>query len=368
MICKCLGTHFHSLQADDRNKAIEFVARYDEAIADPASRLKVHRVTHYLATGPLGLDLRAYASGNPMSERLPTEITAYQLCMLDDSMQESPHARISRVVQSARPAKPPWWSATIRLDQNLAILKFLDHIKPQRSRALFRSWKFLAQPNLSARIQWNLIPKKVDTKQFLQMVYRLGPENRRDWSELALINGRDRDSAIGPLRKLVDHHALCVDVCKRVCKPGLVFTVVRKHSALSALDTLGQGDAPRQSMPTPDTLVCFQILDFSPTCKRQVDTEQLSKERALALPAMVQHYIFTGPHQLPSDSIHVRPHNMAIVMDMMDIAGDVPFLSWLPNLRQWTLASGTSGNTGDCDIVEPILVMDKIWHYVVTYY
>ena len=89
--------HFHTLQADDRTKAALFVERYDKAMADPATKLKVHRVSHYLASGALGLDLRAYATGSPMSKKLRTEITAYQLCMLDGPMQESPHARISRV-------------------------------------------------------------------------------------------------------------------------------------------------------------------------------------------------------------------------------------------------------------------------------
>ena len=39
--------HFHILQAADRTKAALFVERYDKAIADPAAKLKVHRVGHY---------------------------------------------------------------------------------------------------------------------------------------------------------------------------------------------------------------------------------------------------------------------------------------------------------------------------------
>ena len=81
--------HFHTLQADDRTKAALFVERYDKAMADPATKLKVHRVSHYLASGALGLDLRAYATGSPMSKKLRTEITAYQLCMLDYSGKPS---------------------------------------------------------------------------------------------------------------------------------------------------------------------------------------------------------------------------------------------------------------------------------------
>ena len=99
---------FHNPKADDREKATEFVERYDQSMANPETKPKVHRVSHYLASGQLGIDLRAYANGHPMSERLRTEITAYQLCMLDDSVQESPHARITKVLQTARASKPPW--------------------------------------------------------------------------------------------------------------------------------------------------------------------------------------------------------------------------------------------------------------------
>ena len=74
--------HFHTLQADDRTKAALFVERYDKAMADPATKLKVHRVSHYLASGALGLDLRAYATGSPMSKKLRTEITAYCACWM----------------------------------------------------------------------------------------------------------------------------------------------------------------------------------------------------------------------------------------------------------------------------------------------
>lgn len=358
--------HFHTLQADDRTKAALFVERYDKAIADPATKLKVHRVSHYLASGALGLDLRAYATGSPMSKKLRTEITAYQLCMLDDSMQESPHARISRVVQAARPSKPPWWSATVRLRQNLAICKSLDELKPQHSRALFQAWKFLAHRNPSSHVQWNLIPKRVGTKPFLQMVYRLGQENRTDWSSLRILSGRESGVDIGSLRKLAQDHTLWEDLFKRVCKPGLFFTIGRKYSALSALDTLGQDGAPGLPQPTFDTTVCFQVVHLNPTAKRQPDTAAVQVERAMKLPAMVQVYQVIQASDIndPCPILHVRPHDMPAVKDMMDFAGHSSLRTWLPDFRQWTLASSTSGNTGECDIVDPILVNRKTWRYL----
>jgi hypothetical protein len=363
---KFQDVNFHILQADDRNKAIEFVERYDKATADPATKLKVHRVSHYLASGPLGSDLRAYAAGSPMSERLRTEITAYQLCMLDDSMQESPHARIARVVQASRPSKPPWWSATVRMEQNLAICRSLDEIRPQRSRALFKAWKFLAQRNPSLKVQWHLIPKKLADKPFLQMVYRLGHENRTDWSSLSIFNGRGSGIGMGSLQKLSPVEKVFEDLFKRVCKPGSLFTVDRQCSAWSALDSLGQGDAPGLPKPTLEQLVCFQVLHLNPTAKRQADTAIVQVERTMKLPAMVQLYQVTETSDI-HDSCprwRVRVHDIPAVIDMMVFAGHESPRTWLPSLRKWTLASCTSGNTGDCDIVDPILIDRKTWHYL----
>jgi hypothetical protein len=269
-------------------------------------------------------------------------------------------------VQAARPSKPPWWSATVRLKQNLAICKSLDELKPQHSRALFQAWKFLAHRNPSLHVQWKLIPKRVKTKPFLQMVYRLEQENRTDWSSLRILNGRDSGIDIGSLRKLAPDHTVWEDLFKRVCKPGLCFTVNRKYSALSALDTLGQADAPGMPKPALESLVCFQVVHLNPTAKRQPDTALLQVERAMALPAMVQLYdvIYGNDPCDPHPILHVRPHDTPVVIDMMDFAGHSSLKTWLPDFRQWTVASSTSGSTGDCDIVDPILVNRKTWHYL----
>ena len=358
--------HFHILQAADRTKAALFVERYDKAIADPATKLKVHRVGHYLTSGALGLGHRADATGSPMFKKLRTEITAYQLCMLDDSMRHSPHARISRVAQAAWPSEPPWWSATVRLSQNLAVCKSLDELKPQQSRALFQAWKFLAHRNPSSHVHWNLIPKRVGTKPFLQMAYRLGKENRTYWSSLRIFNGRESGIDIGSLRKLAPDHTVWEDVFKRVCKPRLFFIANRNYSALPALDTLGQDDAPGMPKPTLESLVCFQVVHLNPTAKRQPDTAMLQVERAMALPAMVQVYqvVHASDPYDPCPTLHVRPHGTPAVIDMMDFAGHSSLKTWLPDFRQWTLATSTSGNTGECDIVDPILVNRKTWRYL----
>ena len=198
------------------------------------------------------------------------------------------------------------------------------------------------------------------------MVYRSGQESRTDWSSFRIVNGRESGIDIGSLRKLAPDHTVREDFFKRVCKPGLFFIANRNYPALSALDTLGQDDAPGMPKPTLESLACFQVVHLNPTAKRQPDTAMLQVERAMALPAMVQVYqvVHANDPYDPCPILHVRLHDTPAVIDMMDFAGHSSLKAWLlrGSFRQWTLASSTSGSTGDCDIVDPILVNRKTWH------
>jgi hypothetical protein len=371
LIAQCVVVSFttthaqiHNPKADDREKAKEFVKRYDKSMANPETKAQVHRVSHYLASGELGSDLRAYAKGDPMSERLRTEITAYQLCMLDDSVQESPHAKSTKVVQAARASKPPWWSATVRMQQNIDLMDALEAKKPQRFAQFFHSWKFLCQTSRSSKATWRLTPKRVGDKPFLQKVYRLGHENRIDWSALGLLSATDsgRPMSGAKLKPGYVHHLL-LDLLKRVCQPGFVFSVC-KPSAVPALDTLGNGGPPLRRMPSPGMLVYFQVVCLNVTRKKQVHTEQVHLEKKFALPAMVQFWHATDPHEPSSRRISVRPDNIPDVIDLLDIAGDACIPTITKSLTQWTLASSSTGSAGHLDIVNPIKIDEKQWPYL----
>ena len=59
--------------------ARDIIQRYDDAVSDPVTRKRMHRVTHYLASTDrecLGQDLRAFVDGQNLSAKLRTEITA----------------------------------------------------------------------------------------------------------------------------------------------------------------------------------------------------------------------------------------------------------------------------------------------------
>ena len=76
-----------------------------------------------------------------MSDRLRTEVTAYQLCVLDDNVQESPHALVSRIATTARQSRAKWWSSTVRLQQNRSVMRVMEVIAPGRFAKFFKCWK-----------------------------------------------------------------------------------------------------------------------------------------------------------------------------------------------------------------------------------
>ncbi len=118
---------------DDVSAAQRFLREYNTAMENEDSARRVHRVTTYLASeapGCLGSDLRRYAATGEMSQRLRSEVTAYHLCMLDDSMQEMPHALVSHTALAARASRISWWSATLRLQQNLAAWSLSENVSP----------------------------------------------------------------------------------------------------------------------------------------------------------------------------------------------------------------------------------------------
>ena len=87
-----------SLQAESPLVAAQFLQKYDESVSEG---LPIHRVSKMFAgrfSGTLRYEMEEFAASGIMSARLRTEVTAYQFTLLDDTVAESPHAIVSRVV------------------------------------------------------------------------------------------------------------------------------------------------------------------------------------------------------------------------------------------------------------------------------
>ena len=150
-----------------------FLQKYDGASANGTL---THRVSDFFCgeqPGSLRFDFEAWAYRGVMSSDLRTWLTAYQLCCLDDGMQESPHGIITHIVNAKPSSTPQLWSALYRYKQNLAAKRSLDINHPGRFSLLFQNWRMLfsKRPTFGAR---RLIqPRKLIKRDFLQKVYRM---------------------------------------------------------------------------------------------------------------------------------------------------------------------------------------------------
>jgi hypothetical protein len=358
-----INKHHIHVQADDREKAKQFVELYDDAMSVPATAQHVHRVSHYLAAGSLGNDLREYAAGHPMTSQLRTEITAYQLCMLDDSIQEGPHASISHVVTASRPARPPWWSAGVRLDQNLEARETLEKLSRGRFCQFFTNWKFLTQRTTRPDLRRALTPQKIATEKFLTKVYRLGQENRVDWSGLQILTtGRDTASNAS---KFSTMQLVMIDFLKCVCKP-LTYYTIAIESAIQALDDLPMASGPCCEPEVTVTPHIFQVVSFNVPRKVQVQTDDVIEESNYQVPAIVQRFDMRAFDSWPCDTLHVYPDGDPIVMDLALLANANRIRN---TICQWAQGGpSTSAELIGCwDIHEPLRILDKTWSSIYIY-
>ena len=304
-------------EADDIEVARELLQWYDTQMASPDSAARVHRVMHYLlGQGPeqLGSDFREYCRAGTMSVRLRTEITAYQLCTLDESMVESPHALVSRITSSGRASQPVYWFSSLRFNQNLSFRHEWNVLMPRSFPRFFRQWKCMGQRS-EARWQ-RRIPVKQRTRAFLNFVYRLRNECRQD---VAAVPGRAEPSDVSPPAPgdEDDRAALKKDFVSCLFQAGSFFSVP------------GQADVDRveelapsvtsASAPPKQPLV-FQVISADFVDKKHVETDQMRLFRRFANPAFVQYYECWNLQKYPCDHLDVYPSGPVEVIDLLKVA------------------------------------------------
>ena len=150
-----------------------FLQKYDEA---RANGILTHRVSDLFCGeqhGSLRLDFEQWAHRGLMSIELRTWMTAYQLCCLDDGMQESPHGIITHIVASRPCSTPKCWSALYRYKQNLAAKRSLDINHPGRFNSLFQHWRMLFSKRSTLGAGRLIQPRKSIKRNFLEKVYRM---------------------------------------------------------------------------------------------------------------------------------------------------------------------------------------------------
>lgn len=318
------------------------VRRYDIALANPGALQLTHRVSSYLmgsATGQLGPDFRRWAGEGHMSGRLRSELTAYQLCMLDDSFVEAPHAHISRIARQATVPSPSWWSATVRIEQNFQAYEKSKISCPGRFEQLFDAWKLMGQFRQGRYLEGQAL--KVPARQFLRSVYRTGAQDtQRDWTVLRPLT--DRPGQGMPEVRPSDMEALIKEYLLAIFVPGSVVEV-QDTRGVSASELLSGVAHPSGQVALVAPRQFYQVVSRALVSKKFVSTERLARIKFMRVPVVLQRLslpIADGQEVL--SSVIAVPEGFPEVQDVKTLG------SWRDlrhRLHSWTVQSvtGTGG-------------------------
>ena len=263
------------------------VRRYDLVANDPEGLKLIHRVSRYLmgsGPGQLGPDFRQWVGEGRMSDRLRSEIAAYQLCVLDDSFVEGPHALIGRIARQASTPSPSWWSSTVRLAQNMEEHRRAAIESPGRFDQLFVGWKLVAQRCQRRYLAGQVA--KVSIRPFLRFVYRTGVrETQRAWTVLNPL--ADNPSEALPQAKPGDMEVLSREYLLAICVPGSVVEVHDRRgvSALELVSGGAQGAGQEALVPVRHF---YEVVSRSLVSKKFISTQQLARMKLMRVPLVMQ--------------------------------------------------------------------------------
>jgi len=346
--------------------AKEFIRQYDTATRDVSKASSIHRVSHYLAIdalGCLGSDLREFAAGGLMSPRLRAEITAYQLCMLDDSCVEGPHARIGRVTRSSGRVSPPFWSATCRLQQNIAARRNADSLCPGRFAWFFDRWKMHGQRRKRNYDRGQ--PQRIRTGNFCSTVYRTHEAALENWE------------ALGQRRLAIEHddasrmrsgtvRQIQLDWIACVFRPGKTFSASSNTHGMQALENMASGAvAAEEAVSEGSGRIVFQVVSDKLVWKKHVSSPTVLDWRRKACPVMIQNFGQCSPIDESSGSAEVYHEGYPEVVDLFHL------VTWknLMKACEWQCEDvGSDGADESCvfRLHLPVLVDSMTWRSVLT--
>ena len=147
-------------------------ARYSVARCGAQVRQGIapHRVTEYFAgpqDGSLRADMEAFASGQEMSDRLRLEVSAYQLCKLDDTWTEASHSLVSSHTKKSPAATIPFCAASLRLSQTLASFDEGTEDQQQDLLRCYTRWRSIAHPKAGS-VARLVPPRNVSHRQVVE--------------------------------------------------------------------------------------------------------------------------------------------------------------------------------------------------------
>eukprot|EP00971_Amphidinium_carterae_P349632 6491117-Amphidinium_carterae.3 len=201
--------------------ARHILSDFDEKVAQ--GRV-CHRLHTKFASPPLRQHLEALTRGEPLSDELDVALLPYEVARLDGAAAEGVHRNVQLTINRASASRFCYWSAHLRLKQNIAVW---EGIKSNGDPvAMQRFLSFFAQPSrLQAKV-WTFpaLPKPARIKRSLLLAkhYRLWPNNMVDFAWLVA-----KKESSPSLRSLLSDVTYChYELFKWLFQVGGVFSYV----------------------------------------------------------------------------------------------------------------------------------------------
>ncbi len=343
----CLPT-----KATDPGIAAKIIGDFDAAVE---AGHPVHRVSEYFCgrgDHTLRGDLERHARGEGMTQLLRREIHSYMACRLDDTVSESPHRDVSGVASRARAGKMPWWSASVRLKQNLAMAA-----DPVRERALCSAWPkwktlLTTQEAVAPRVA-------LKDRLFLQAVHRAGPFGLVDCSRIRALDRRDpcteafraNEAALPMSARL--WRDLRREFARAVLSNGVVYTAMLPDSGPPDALAMSSDTVPVRSK----AVAHFRVLDVAVAAKKHNHTLRWLRVRSMAMPVSLQKLSAVGP--ATATQCTLIPDG---VPEIVDILAYLPWAAIRGNLREWSTVRPSVTTKSAVDVSDPVVVSDRQWN------
>ncbi len=299
-----------------------------------------------------------------MSPALRRELCAYRLCRLDDTVSESPHRDVSLIAARAPASRIPWWSASVRLKQNLRMAG--DPRFRQVFASVWADWKLLAAAPTRTRRR----APRLKTKPFLDAVHRVGSFGLADCSNIGkghrdlFVQALKAREAALPMSAKV-WRDLRREFVRAVVSDGKVFTAQLACAPPSALEMASQclPSASRQQQQH------FRVLDCAVGHKKHNLTTRWVQVKSMAMPMSIQKL-----SAVAVDSDHQEPVQ-DVAQDRTLIPDGVPevidFLSFVPwevvrcSLQEWSSVAvrpaSTLAGCGALHVSNPVVASARPW-------
>ncbi len=295
-----------------------------------------------------------------MSPSLREELFAYAACRLDDTVSESPHRDVSWVAGRARASKIPWWSASVRLRQNLRMLE--DPVVGPVMMRMWPRWRTLAVP---ASSPWS--PGALRAKPFLDAVHRVGAYAHVDASSIAVAH---RDVYLETLRAREASLPLPARVWRDLRREFVRAVVADGHVYSAQLPREGPPSAQAMvsqeassSLPTEQH---FRVLDGALAQKKHNLTLRWLQVKSMAMPMSIQKFatVAVGGSQTTvdpgaSEQRTLVPEGLPEVIDFLAF---IPWDTVRSGMKTWSVVSGSSaGGGGAVNVGKPVALSERAW-------